>query len=93
LISFQERAIVPAHVVLQDVEGESVLLNLNSEQYFALDEVGTRIWAALTAAASVQEAYEVLLAEFDVEPAVLRADIEALIGQLVENGLLELAAG
>jgi hypothetical protein len=84
---------VPAHVVLQDVEGESVLLNLDNEQYFALDEVGTRIWTVLAAAGSIQQAYEVLLAEFDVQPAVLRADMEALIGQLVDNGLLDLAAG
>jgi hypothetical protein len=93
LISFQERVIVPAHVVLQDVEGESVLLNLDSEHYFGLDEVGTRIWVALTQAASIQEAYECLLAQYDVPPELLRADLEELIGQLVDNGLLELADG
>jgi hypothetical protein len=84
---------VPAHVVMQDVEGESVLLNLDSECYFGLDEVGTRMWAVLTAAASIQEAYEALLAEYDVAPEVLREDMEELIGQLVENSLLELADG
>jgi hypothetical protein len=93
LISFQARVIVPAHVVLQDVEGESVLLNLDSEHYFGLDEVGTRIWAVLTQAASIQEAYEYLLTQYDVPPDVLRADVEELIGQLVDNGLLELADG
>ena len=84
---------MPAHVVLQDVDGESVLLNLDSESYFGLDEVGTRIWAVLTQAPSIQEAYEALLAQYDVPPELLRADMEELIGQLVDNGLLELARG
>lgn len=93
MISFGGRVTVPAHVVMQDVEGECVLLNLDSECYFGLDEVGTRMWAVLTAAASIQEAYEALLAEYDVAPEVLREDMEELIGQLVENSLLELADG
>ena len=92
MISFQQRAIVPDRVVMQEVEGESVLLNLDSKHSFALDEVGTRLWAVLTAAPSIQEAYEALLAQFDVPPEVLRADMEAWIGQLLENGLLELAS-
>jgi hypothetical protein len=78
---------------MQDVEGESVLLNLDTQCYFALDQVGTRMWAVLTAAASIQEACEVLLAEYDVAPDVLREDMEELIGQLVENSLLELSDG
>ncbi|MBT6125779.1 MAG: PqqD family protein, partial [Halieaceae bacterium] len=31
-------------VISQEVSGETVLLDLNSEHYFGLDEVGTRIW-------------------------------------------------
>ena len=30
--------------LMQELEGESVLLSLASERYFGLDEVGTRIW-------------------------------------------------
>jgi hypothetical protein len=93
LIPFSQHVVVPAHVVMQEVEGESVLLNLDSEHYFGLDDVGTSMWAALAASASIQEAHDALLAEYDVPPEVLREDMEELIGQLVENGLLELADG
>ena len=31
-------------VISQEVSGETVLLDLESENYFGLDEVGTRIW-------------------------------------------------
>lgn len=91
MIPFGKRTVIPAHVVVQEVEGESVLLNLDSERYFGLDETGTRMWVVLAESASIQVAYEALLAEYDVAPEVLRSDMEDLIGQMVENGLLELA--
>jgi len=75
--------------MVREVQGESVLLNLNSERYFGLDEVGTRMWAALAASASVQAAYEALLGEYDVEAELLRNNLQELIAKLVENGLLE----
>jgi hypothetical protein len=83
------RVTVPGHVMVREIQGESVLLNLNSERYFGLDEVGTRMWATLTTSASVQAAYEVLLGEYDVEAEQLRQNLQELIAKLVENGLLE----
>ncbi len=83
------RVTVPAHVMVREVQGESVLLNLNSERYFGLDQVGTRMWATLTTSASVQAAYEALLGEYDVEAEQLRKNLQELIAKLVENGLVE----
>jgi hypothetical protein len=34
-------------VFAQEVDGEMVLLDMNSENYFGLDEVGTAIWQAM----------------------------------------------
>ncbi|MDX2098964.1 MAG: PqqD family protein [Leptolyngbyaceae cyanobacterium bins.59] len=67
-----------------------MLLNLKSERYFGLDEVGTRIWAVLAETDSIQSAYETLLSEYEVEPAVLQQDLQALLDQLLEQGLIEL---
>ncbi len=90
-ISFAERLILPEDVLVSDVEGESVLLNVNSERYFGLDEVGTRMLSVLTTSNSIQTAYEALLEEYEVENEKLRQDLADLIEQLVEQGLLEIA--
>ncbi len=87
-IPFTARVSVPDGVLIRSLEGESVVLNLKTEKYFGLDEVGTRMWTLLTDAGNIQSAYDSLSAEYDVEPAQLRADIERLIGELVEHGLL-----
>ena len=93
MIDFSKRVIVPAHVIVQDVEGESALLNQQSQRCFDLDEVGTAMWTALTVSASIQEAYQDLLAQYDVAPDVLQHDLQQLVEQLLAAGLLELADG
>ena len=84
------RVAIPDGVLFRELEGESVLLNLNSESYFGLDDVGTRMWSVLTTSESIQAAYERLLAEYKVEPDKLSHDLETLITKLIEQGLIKI---
>lgn len=88
-IPFSARVTHPAHVLVQELDGEAVLLNLKSETYFGLDDVGTRMWQVLTTSPSIQIAYEALLDEYDAVPEKLQQDLGELLDQLVEQGLLE----
>jgi len=90
-LSFSQRVAVPDNVMFRELEGESVILDLDSESYFGLDEVGTRMWLAVTGAASIQEAFDELAREYEVEPDTLRADLGELLATLVDRGLLEVA--
>jgi hypothetical protein len=90
-ISFSARIRVPDQVLISNQQSESVMLNLQSERYFGLDEVGTRIFNLLTTSASIQAAYELLLAEYDVDSEVLRQDLIEVIEKLSAQGLVEIS--
>jgi hypothetical protein len=75
-------------VLFQNLEDGAVLLNINTEQYFGLDEVGTSIWNSLNETDSVEETYQKLLDEYEVEPEQLNKDLYDLINKLVEHQLL-----
>jgi hypothetical protein len=90
---FSSRITTAPDVMLRIIGDEAVILNLKSELYLGLNPVGTRIWTVLHDAPSIQSAYESLLAEFDVEPARLRQDMDELLDQLLAQGLIELAPG
>jgi hypothetical protein len=92
-ISLGMRASVPADVLIQELQGESVLLHVGTGRYYGLDDVGTRMWAALTTSESLQAAYDTLLAEYDVDGQRLEGDLQSLVGKLVEHGLLEVHGG
>jgi hypothetical protein len=89
MFTFSDRVVVPIYVLIRHLDGESVLLNLETEKYFGLDGTGTRMWEVATQAPTVEAAYAKLSEEFDVEPNVLRNHLAELLGQLVENGLLK----
>ncbi len=89
MVSFTDRAAVPTHVLVRFLDRESVLLNLETERYFGLDETGTRMWQLVTTTPNIDTAYQELLAEFDVEPEMLRSNFKDLLSRLVQNGLLQ----
>ena len=91
-ISFEQHVAATPDTLINQVGQESVLLNLNSEKYFGLDEVGTSMWQALTTSETIGQAYDALLREYDVDAQVLRQDLLGLIEKLAANGLLEVKA-
>jgi hypothetical protein len=92
-INYAMKVSVPSHVLVRIFENESVILNLDTESYHGLDDVGTRMWTALTDSASIQEAFEALLSEYQVEPAQLRQDLNDFLEKLHQRGMVEFVAG
>lgn len=76
-------------VFAQEVDGEMVLLDMESENYFGLDEVGTSIWQAMQEKETLHEVLELLLAQYEVEAEVLENDLTNFVGKLVKSGLVK----
>ena len=91
MVSFADRVAVPPHVLVRFLDRESVLLNLETERYFGLDETGTRMWQLLTSLPTIDAAFRQLLVEYDVDAGLLRANLEELLSRLVANGLLHVS--
>jgi hypothetical protein len=90
-IDFSAPVKLAEDVLVREIDGEAVILVMKTERYLGLDPVGSNMMNVLTGSASVEAAYEALLEKFDVEPDVLRRDLEELIGKLVEAGVFEAA--
>jgi len=69
--------------------GEAVLLHMGREVYFGLDEVGTRIWEALTSGKNAEETVALLSEDYDVEQDRLAADLQEFYRSLIDAGLAE----
>jgi hypothetical protein len=92
MVSLMDRVVVPSHVLVRFLDKESVLLNIETERYFGLDETGTRMWQLVTASPKIEVAYQQLLDEYDVEPGLLRENLTDLLSRLVDNGLLQVTS-
>lgn len=75
-------------VLCQKVSGETVLLDLASEQYFGLDEVGTRFWELLTSQKPFHEIVHIMAEEYDASKLQIEQDLKELLLRLSDEGLV-----
>jgi hypothetical protein len=75
-------------VVFRILGDEAVILNLASGVYFGLDTVGTRMWQLMSEHGSTDKVIAAMLDEYQVEEEKLRSDLDKLIEQLSEKGLV-----
>lgn len=86
--------VVPSSDVVESPVGdELVLLHLGNGTYYGLDLVGTRVWNLLRSGLSADEIYDEVSRTFDVARDVVKADIDKLFEQLLENGIISQEAG
>ena len=88
MTDFSQRILIPDGVLLREVNDESILLNLEKDNFYTLNAVGTRMLQLLSSSASIQDAYEALNNEYAVDPVELRNDLSELVEQLVDQGLV-----
>jgi hypothetical protein len=86
--SFSQRVKLSEDVLISDLQGESVILNVNSQRYYGLDKVGTRFLTLLSNSETIEQAFKTLLAEYDVEAVQLRVDLTDLLAELRDQGLV-----
>ena len=71
---------------------DSVLLHLNSKDYYALNETATIICKHLDDGSSMREIVEGLSNRYDVDPQTARQHVGQFLTQLQEQDLIELRA-
>ena len=76
------------NVLVRELDGEAVLLDLDSGRYFGLNASGLRIWAGLAAGRPVGEIVAELAREHRVSAEALRADLSELVAELEREALV-----
>ena len=79
-------------VMARRVGKEMFILSVQSECYFGLDEVGSRMLVLLTEGASVADTLRQLESEYAAGREQLQNDLELLIGELSHHRLIEIVA-
>ncbi len=79
----------PEQLVLSVVrDTDAALLDLRSQRYFTLNEVGKRIWELLSRGTERAVIVELLAEEYDAPFDVIAADTQAILAALVSARLV-----
>ncbi|KUP93525.1 PqqD family protein [Tritonibacter horizontis] len=75
-------------VVASDIGGHWALLDLETSLYYTLNATGAEVWNAMQAPVPLSHLVSTVTATFDVSEDACRADVEALVDDLVSAGLV-----
>lgn len=74
-----------------EIDGEAVLIGLESGRYFGLDSIGTEIWKRIEQPCRLDRLCADLAEAFEGDPAVIAAETRAFLALLVERDLARAA--
>jgi len=77
-----------ADISARTIGGETIVLDLPSSQYFAITGIGSRVFELLTEERSLDDLVAAVLAEYDVDEATARRDVETFVDRLRTAKLL-----
>ncbi len=75
-------------IAARTVDGQVVLLDVNTEEYYSLNEVGSRIWELASGEHTVAAMVDAIVAEYEAEREQVTEDVLDLLDKLSEEGLV-----
>lgn len=78
--------------VSSDLDGETIILNLASGQYFGLEGVGGDVWELLQKPTTIHAVCTEIQQRYEVESQACEADVTTLIAELLHEGLAKVVA-
>jgi hypothetical protein len=85
------RFVIAEDVLSRRVGDETIILDLETERYFGLTGVGTRLWQLLDDGMSFDRAVAVLSEEYGVDAAIVERDIREVLDDLLGSDLVVVA--
>ena len=72
------------------LQGEAVILNYQSGVYYGLNPVGARIWELIQESKTASEVHQDILGEYEVDSDRCWNDLQRILAELQQAGLIEL---
>src|SRR5438034_11249446 len=89
----KRRVRVSPSTLSRELQGETVLLQMDTGEYFGLDEIGTRIWQLISEKGDLDEVESAMLEEFEASREVLVTDLQRVVDELAARHLIEIEPG
>jgi hypothetical protein len=84
---------VPDDVLAAHLEGEAVLLNMDTKDYYRLNATAAAVFKGLERGLGREALVDDLCARFEVERAEAAGAVDSLLRELAERGLVAPAGG
>lgn len=83
---------IPPDVIFEVLDHKTVILDLSRGNYFALNQTGSRIWSLIQDEKDAVAITQAIATEYGQDPVLVERDLNNLIAELQQRGLLHVEA-
>ncbi|GIQ63561.1 hypothetical protein PACILC2_21290 [Paenibacillus cisolokensis] len=82
------RVVQTADNIVSDMDGEKVMMNLESGKYYNLGRVGGRIWELIAVPISIGDLIDRLVEEYEVDRSLCEYQVMSFLQSLADESLI-----
>ena len=75
-------------IISSAIQGEILLLSLQTNNYYGMDEIASRVWMLMEQPIRVADLIDVLLEEYDIERTECLSDVCVFLSNMEEEGII-----
>ena len=91
-ISVHDTILQSSGNLASDMDGDKVMMSIESGKYYNLGKVGGRIWELAASPAIISQIVDVLVSEYDIEWELCEQQVISFVAALYKEGLIQLEA-
>jgi hypothetical protein len=88
MLNDTDRFRCPANVAARVLDGEAIMIHLESGRYYSAEGVAATLWSLLDGGSRVGSIVAAVAGRFDVPPDRAREDVERFVAELLREELL-----
>lgn len=92
MLTLEARVQADPDLLSTEIDGETVMMDVVSGNYYSLDSIGSRIWRALAQPVAITDLCATLEREYDAPEDVIRKDVLALLDDMLARRLIRVEA-
>lgn len=89
-MNLTSKIVINAHVSHAVVDNELIIINLENNAYFRMNNIGADVWALLENKPSLQEICNAIQARYEIDVDTCLKDISQLLIAMIKNGILHI---
>ena len=75
-------------ILSNQIDNETVMMDIEKGEYYGINQVGTRIWSLLEHPHTIEQLCETLLEEFEVTEEECFQDVREFVARLAEKKMI-----
>jgi hypothetical protein len=79
-----------SNLIFSEIDGDIVLLSIENNNYYGLDEIGSIIWNMIETPYKLSEIINILTQQYDVDYSQCLEDVSILLNDLHKDGLINI---